>query len=82
MLHVDDKKMHIRLAVEGKIRLPQAKTALTTAGMEKWLRRLGLSVSWYKDWSGFVTLKEFIVANPTWTLRNVVGLWLEECVPE
>lgn len=82
VLHADDQKWHVRLAAQRKIRLPRTKTALTTSGMEKWLRALGLSVTWYRNWSGMATLKEFIVANPDWALRDTVGLWLEVGAPK
>ena len=65
------------LAKARKLRLPRHNAACTTGQMERWLRKLGLSVQFYKDWSGFKTLRDWRVKNPEWGLRSFVGCMLE-----
>jgi len=67
------------LASKRGLRLPSSKTRCTRGGMEKWLRRLGLSTDWYREYTGFRSLSEWIAANPDWPLKAFVGLMLEEC---
>jgi hypothetical protein len=46
--------------------------------MTRWLKRTGFSVAWYRQWSGYQSLQEWINANPLWPLRAFAGLCLEE----
>jgi hypothetical protein len=66
-----------RLAKAAGIRLPQWQTPVTTAGMRRSLRKLGVSVKAYLAWSGETRLAEFAARNPDWPLRAWVGLVLE-----
>ena len=65
------------MASARKFRLPQRATPLTTGRMTRLLRVTGRSVDWYREWSGFRTLKDFIKANPEWSARAFAGLCLE-----
>jgi hypothetical protein len=58
--------------------LPRPDTPCTTGGMERWLRKLGLSVEWYQGWTGYDKLAEWPARNPTFSLRAFVGQVLEE----
>lgn len=60
------------------VRLPRWSNPRTPGSMRRWLRKLGLSVDWYRDQNGYRTLGEWIKANPRWPLRTFVGLCLEE----
>lgn len=60
------------------VRLPQWGTPATTGAMTRWLKRTGFSVAWYREWSGYQALQQWIDANPTWPLRAFAGLCLEE----
>lgn len=71
----------LELASARGVRLPYTTTPCTTGGMEKWLRRVGLSVEWYRDWTGYDKLTEWIVRNPGFSLRAFVGQALEEGLP-
>ncbi len=75
-----------RLASEAGLQLPIHNTPLTTGGMEKWLRRLGIPLVAYHEWNGCGPdgkdtgprrLSDFITRNPTWTMRAWSGLVLE-----
>jgi hypothetical protein len=46
--------------------------------MTRWLKRCGLSVAWYREATGFSSLRQHIDANPFWPLRAWAGLCLEE----
>ena len=59
-------------------RLPSWGTPCTTGSMTKWLKRAGLSVAWYREWSGYQSLQQWIDANPLWPLRAWAGICLEE----
>ena len=65
------------LAKARRIRLHQRNTPLTTGRMERLLLLTGKSIGWYRDWSGFRTLKQFIESNPEWSARAFAGLLLE-----
>ena len=65
------------LARRHHIRLPQHNTPLTTGRMERLLLLTGKSIGWYRDWSGFRSLKGFIEANPEWSARAFAGLLIE-----
>lgn len=69
----------LELARARNVRLPLWTTPCTTSGMRRWLRRAGLSVGWYRRWSGYRSLQEWIDANPRWPLRAFAGICLEEC---
>jgi hypothetical protein len=60
------------------LRLPVWGTPCTTGAMTRWLKRTGLSVAWYREWSGYQSLQQWIDANPLWPLRAFAGLCLEE----
>lgn len=61
------------------LRLPPWGEPATPAGMEKWLRKLGMPVSAYLSWTGEATLRDFAGNNPDWPLRAWAGLVLERC---
>lgn len=65
------------LAGRRGVRLPQWHSPVTSGGMRRWLRKLGLSVEQYYCFSGERTLKDFARANPAWPLRAWVGLLLD-----
>ena len=69
--------MWAALARKRKVRLPKAATPLTTARMEKWLRKAGISLTEYKDVTGLKSMKHFIDLNPDWSLRGWAGTTLE-----
>lgn len=73
-----DAKYWLEMAFARGLRLPRVDTMPTSSSMEKWLHRLGLSVAWFRDWTGFPRLSDWIAANPAWGLRSFVGLMLEE----
>jgi hypothetical protein len=66
-----------QLARKHKVRLPQHGTALTTAGITQWLKKLGISSTEFRTWTGGMGFKQFLEANPIWNLRGFVGLMLE-----
>ena len=72
----DDKQWALNAKVLG-VRLPKSGTPLTTGRMRPWLRKLGISNERYLDYSGGQQLKQFIPANPGWTLRAFAGLMTE-----
>ena len=65
------------LAKKHNVRLPQKATVLTTGGLESWCRKLGLSTSGFREWTGGMGFKQFVAANSDWSLRATVGLILE-----
>ena len=66
------------LARAQNVRLPSWLLSCTPGRMAIWLKRLGLSLTAYRQWSGLRTLAEFREQNPAWPLRAFVGLLLEE----
>lgn len=68
----------VEMATQRSIQLPQHATPCTTGGMEKWLRRFGLTLEWFQGYTGMTRLSEWPKRNPTWNLRGFVGLLLEE----
>lgn len=67
-----------RLARVYSVRLPQWAAPCTTASMERWLRKVGIAVTAYKEWGNFKAMEDFPRLNPHWPLRAFVGLMLEE----
>lgn len=65
------------LARKRHIRLPRHASPLKRGLMERYLALCGVTISAYRAWSGFRTLKQFIEANPEWSARAFVGLLLE-----
>ena len=70
------------MAKAQSFRLPQHQTTLTAGRMERLLRATGKSIDWYRDWSGFRSLKQFVEANPEWSARAFAGLLLETNSPQ
>lgn len=66
------------LAATKGLRLPQWHLGPTPGNMEKWLRKLGVSVAQYCAWSGDKGLSDFAKLNPDWPLRAWIGLMLEQ----
>jgi len=67
------------LASRYNVRLPAWGVPITSGAIERWLRKLGLTIEWYRDeWSGERNLSDFAKRNPRWPLRAWVGLMLEE----
>lgn len=58
------------------LRLPAAWRAPTASALSGWSKRLGLTdgAAFY----GFRTWREYIWKNPTWSLRQLVGVMLED----
>ncbi len=83
--HPDDEKHWRELAARCGVRLPAYGVPVTTAAMERWLHRLGISAGDYLanqgtglDGNGSsAKLTDFMVRNPTWPLKAWVGLLLE-----
>lgn len=67
----------VSLARSDGFRLPRKAIACTSGAMERWLRKLGVTGTQYREWTGGQGLKAFIEANPTWSLRAWVGVLLE-----
>ena len=63
------------------LRLPLWRQPPTRGQMSKWLRKLGVSLTQYQEWSGDQTLEEFAKRNPSWPLRAWVGMLLEQDAP-
>ena len=59
------------------LRLPIGTMALTTGGMERWLRKIDVSAAAYLHWGAYKNLADFGRLNPTWTLRSWAGLVIE-----
>lgn len=66
-----------KLAKSEGVRLPQHATALTTAGLTQWLKRLHLTTNDFKTWTGGWGFKRFVAENPFLNLRQAVGYLLE-----
>lgn len=60
-----------------KLRLSRRGTRPKTGSMERFLRRLGVSGTAYRRWTGGQSLKDFHSANPAWTQRAWEVLILE-----
>jgi hypothetical protein len=73
-----DEPHWVDLAREAGFRLPVWGTPCTPGAMTRWLKRCGLSVAWYREATGFTSLRQHITANPRWPLRAWAGLCLEE----
>jgi hypothetical protein len=73
------------IAARRGIRLPRRVATLSTAGIERWLRKLGVSPRAYVAWNGAgldgnessARLVDFIRRNPSWSMRAWAGLVLE-----
>ena len=72
-----DADVWAELAKARKLRLPLWRQRCSRGQMGKWLKRLGISMTTYQEWSGEKTLAEFPSRNPDWPLRAWVGLLLE-----
>lgn len=59
------------------IRLPSYSAMPMPRKMKVWLKRLGMSIQRYYEWSGTHALREFGEMNPEWTLVQWVGIILE-----
>lgn len=67
----------LELAAKRKVRLPMWRLPCTTGGMRRYLKKLGIEVTDYLDYSNEKNLRIFGQNNPTWPLRSWVGLLLE-----
>lgn len=74
----DDEKHWLELARQRNVKLPQHNTPCTPAAMIRWLHKLGLSLAWYQEYTGYKKLQQWIDASPAARLRWFVGLLLEE----
>ena len=68
------------LAHDRGVRLPRKETPCTTGKMEAWLKKCKVSVSQYKEITGFKSIKEFIIRNPELSLRAWAGGTVLECL--
>ena len=59
------------------VRLTRSNVKLTTASMRRFLRRADISGAQYRMWTGGQGFSEFIIANPSWSLRDWELLVLE-----
>lgn len=66
-----------QLARERGVRLPQWHQAPTAGALRRWLARVGVSATAYRDYSAETNLSQFAANNPDWPLRAWVGLILE-----
>jgi hypothetical protein len=66
-----------KLASAKGLRLPPRDTPCTTAGMERWMHRLGWTGKRFREYCD-MSLSEWIERNPHWPLRAFIGLLLEE----
>ncbi|MGE5619063.1 MAG: hypothetical protein ACM3US_07370 [Sphingomonadaceae bacterium] len=72
-----DMEVWESLARGRRLRLPASWQPVTTAGMRRWLARLGVTVDEYLAWAGERNLREFSARNPSWSMRAWAGLVLE-----
>jgi hypothetical protein len=69
------------LARQYHVRLPAWGVPMTPASIATWLHKLGLSMTWFKDWCGWRDIncrQRYIDHNKDWPLRAAVGMWLED----
>lgn len=66
-----------RLGQKFNVRLPQWHQGPETGKLERWLRKLGVSIADYKEYSADKYMSDFARLNPGWPLRAFVGLILE-----
>ena len=72
-----DDEHWMELAKGRTIRLPLWGTPCTTRRMTAWLKRIGKSVAWYREYTGMRTLQDWIDANPLYPMRAFAGIMLE-----
>jgi hypothetical protein len=77
--HYADEGHWLDLARARNLFMPPFATPCTLRGMRRWMRKLGLNIEWFRMWTGFGQLEEWITSNPTYSLRAWAGLLLEEC---
>jgi hypothetical protein len=75
-VYLDDAAW-VELAQARGLKLPNLATAPTSGKIEHWLHRLCLTGRDFTAWCGF-TPAGWIATNPTWSLRALVGLLLED----
>ncbi len=68
----------VDLATARGLKLPNLATACTQAAVAPWLKRLGISRDEFTRWCGYRNPTAWSAANPTWSLRSLVGLLLED----
>jgi hypothetical protein len=71
----------IALVAANDWRLPQKNTPASSAGIAPWLTRLGIDKPKFRAWCGY-NPAGWCAANPTWSLRALVGLLLEDFAPK
>jgi hypothetical protein len=57
--------------------LPQKNTVASSAGVAPWLKRMGLDKPKFRAWCGY-SPAEWCKRNPTFSLRALVGLLMED----
>jgi hypothetical protein len=72
-----DDDAWVELAQARGWHLPQKNTRASSAGVAPWLRRLGLDKPKFRIWCGYNPVG-WCKQNPTWSLRALVGLLLED----
>lgn len=75
--YLDDAQW-VDLATARGLKLPNLATACTQAAVAPWLKRLGISRDEFTRWSGYQNPAAWSAANPTFSLRALVGLLLED----
>jgi hypothetical protein len=72
-----DDRLWLALAREAGVRLPRHSAAWTTGAAKRWLRKLGVPLEAYLEWTGYRRLRDFGALNPDWGLRPFAGMLLE-----
>ena len=69
----DDEALWDYLAKKRGVRMPRRDAACTTGGMERWLKKAGVTVPQYKELTGYKSMKDFGIFNPDFSLRAWAG---------
>ena len=75
--YLDDDNW-VELAKTHGINLPHKNTPCTQGKVSPYLTKLGISRKQFADWCGYANPAEWITKNPTFSLRALVGLLMEE----
>ena len=77
-----DKTYWREVAAEQGVRLPLWYLPADATGIRKVLKKLGKDSAWFKDWTGFNSVHEYVEANPGQPLYVFAGTVLEMVVYE
>ena len=73
-----DDPVWLDMARARHVQLPGWGMECTKSRMLRWMHRLGVSYAYFRYWTCFQRLEQWIAANPAWGLHPFVGLLLEE----